>query len=254
MSKQIKLTSLSTTTVKSNYALITGDGFVNSKVPGWNDCTVNVVINEAMGAHFAQLRTILNPSSTLTGTTDKTQLFFYVVEGSCTIQVNQKQTKLSAGGYAYIPIKQSYIIDQAIEGTELLSFHKSYQLLDGYEIPDPVVGHSNDHEQFIYENDPGLLMRYLLPDQQNMSFDMAVNIFTYKPGANLPFVETHIMEHGLLYLEGQGIYRLDDCWYPVRKGDAIWMAPYCPQWFGALGTEPATYIYYKDVNRHPIVS
>ena len=82
---------------------------------------------------------------------------------------------------------------------------------------------------------------------------MAVNIFTYNPGANLPFVETHIMEHGLLYLQGQGIYRLADKWYPIKEGEAIWMAPYCPQWFGALGKEPAVYIYYKNVNRFPII-
>ena len=43
------------------------------------------------------------------------------------------------------------------------------------------------------------------------------------------------MEHGLLMLEGGGIYRLGDHWYPVTAGDFIWMAPFCPQWFGALG-------------------
>ena len=40
-------------------------------------------------------------------------------------------------------------------------------------------------------------------------------------------------------LEGQGVYRLGDSWYPVREGDAIWMAPYCPQWFVAMGKGPA---------------
>jgi (S)-ureidoglycine aminohydrolase len=78
---------------------------------------------------------------------------------------------------------------------------------------------------------------------------MAVNIFTYDPGGHLPFVETHIMEHGLVFLQGQGIYMLDHQWYPVKKGDSIWMAPYCQQWFTAMGKEPAVYIYYKNVNR-----
>ena len=31
---------------------------------------------------------------------------------------------------------------------------------------------------------------------------MAVNIFTYDPGGHLPFVETHIMEHGLIIFTG----------------------------------------------------
>ena len=30
------------------------------------------------------------------------------------------------------------------------------------------------------------------------------------------------------------------------------MAPYCPQWFVAMGKQPARYLYYKDVNRDPM--
>ncbi len=65
-------------------------------------------------------------------------------------------------------------------------------------------------------------------------------------------VEIHVMEHGLLMLEGGGIYRLGESWYPVGAGDFIWMAPYCPQWFGALGKTPARYLIYKDWNRRPM--
>ena len=77
-------------------------------------------------------------------------------------------------------------------------------------------------------------------------------IRTYQPGATLPFVETHVMEHGLVMLSGQGVYRLDADYHPVQAGDVIWMAPYCPQWFVAMGKTPASYIYYKDVNRDPM--
>jgi (S)-ureidoglycine aminohydrolase len=41
--------------------------------------------------------------------------------------------------------------------------------------------------------------------------------------------EVHYNQHGLLLLEGQGIYRLADDWYPVQTGDAIYMAPYVTQ-------------------------
>ena len=60
------------------------------------------------------------------------------------------------------------------------------------------------------------------------------------------------MEHGLLMLQGQGVYRLDADHYPVTAGDVIWMGSYCPQWFVAMGKKPASYIYYKDVNRSPL--
>ena len=65
-------------------------------------------------------------------------------------------------------------------------------------------------------------------------------------------VEMHVMEHGMIMLQGGGIYRLGDSWYPVTSGDFIWMGPWCPQWFGALGKVPAKYLIYKNWNRHPL--
>jgi (S)-ureidoglycine aminohydrolase len=90
----------------------------------------------------------------------------------------------------------------------------------------------------------------LLPDEPQ--FDFAVNTMVYQPGASLRMVEMHVMEHGLIMLEGSGIYRLGDSWYPVTEGDFIWMGPWCPQWFGAISKVPAKYLIYKDWNRHPL--
>ena len=92
-------------------------------------------------------------------------------------------------------------------------------------------------------------MRGLIPDDR--AFDFRVNTMTYQPGAELPAVEIHVMEHGLLMLEGGGIYLLGSQWYPVHAGDFIWMKAYCPQWFGAIGKQPAKYLIYKDWDRHP---
>jgi len=83
-------------------------------------------------------------------------------------------------------------------------------------------------------------LQMLLPDAR--VFDLAVNILTYQPGATLPVVEMHVMEHGVMMLKGQGIYRLEGDYHPVQEGDVIWMAPYCPQWFVAMGKVPASYI------------
>lgn len=249
--EHIKLTALSQTVITRNHALITGDGFVNSVIPGWKNCEINVVINEAMGAHFCQLFATLNSDSQIISKTVKSQLFLYVLEGEVSLKINQEINALSQGSYAYIPISSEYELKGAKPKTKMLCFIKEYEFAHGIEIPNVIINKEANIEKAIYCDDPNLIMQNLLPDQNDLRFDMAINIFTYNPGANLPFVETHIMEHGLMYLQGQGIYRLDDKWYPVKKGDCIWMAPYCPQWFGALGTEPAVYIYYKNVNRFP---
>ncbi|RVW50847.1 (S)-ureidoglycine aminohydrolase [Vitis vinifera] len=40
--------------------------------------------------------------------------------------------------------------------------------------------------------------------------------------------------------------------YPIQAGDAIWMAPFVPQWYAALGKTRSRYLLYKDVNRNPL--
>jgi len=37
-----------------------------------------------------------------------------------------------------------------------------------------------------------------------------VNTMIYQPGPSLSMVEMHVIEHGLIMLEGGGIYRLGD--------------------------------------------
>jgi (S)-ureidoglycine aminohydrolase len=245
----MELSALTRTVVKRTHAVICPDGYVNSTVPGWTDCTVNVIISEHMGARLCQTLVTLHNGGTLTGVTKAAQLFLYVVKGHCQAMVNGEGKELSAGHFVYIPVEKEYRIENREEGTQLLSFHKAYERLEGYPSPPVLFGDATEVQGQAFLGDAALRLQVLLPG--DLSFDMAVNIFTYDPGGHLPFVETHVMEHGLLYLQGQGVYRLDDQWYPVKKGDSIWMAPFCPQWFTAMGKEPAVYIYYKNINRFP---
>lgn len=246
----MEISALTRSVVKRNHAIIAPDGYINSNIPGWTNCTVNVIINEAMGAKFSQLFATLKSDGEIRGETNESQIFFYVVKGKCHATVGGKENILTQGHHIYVPIGTAYKYTSLEEDTQLLSFHKVYEPLAGYQKPGVIFGKS-ESDGDTYLGDPALRLQVLLPD--NFSFDMAVNIFTYDPGGHLPFVETHIMEHGLLYLQGQGIYMLDHQWYPIKKGDSIWMAPYCQQWFTAMGKEPAVYIYYKNVNRFPTV-
>jgi len=245
----MEISALTRSVVQRSYALISPDGYINSVVPGWSRCTVNVIINEQMGANFCQTIVTLQQGGILTGKTRQSQLFFYVTGGKGRMAVSGESRYLFAGHFVYIPIGKEYHFESAEDGTQLLSFHKVYEPLEDAAVPGTLFGNAGDITGKEYLGDPALRLQVLLPE--DLSYDMAVNIFTYDPGGHLPMVETHIMEHGLLYLRGQGIYRLDQDWYPVKKGDSIWMAPYCQQWFTAMGKEPAVYIYYKNVNRHP---
>lgn len=247
----MEISALTRSVVKSNHAVISPDGYINSNVPGWTDCTVNVIISGRMGAALCQTLVTLNKNGQLNGRTKASQIFFYVIKGNCTARVGKEEKALKAGHFVYVPVGNDYHFTKVEEGTQVLTFHKVYEPLSGHAAPPVLFGDAASVAAPAYLGDDALRLQVLLPD--NLSFDMAVNIFTYDPGGHLPFVETHIMEHGLLYLQGQGVYMLDHQWYPVKKGDSIWMAPYCQQWFTAMGKEPAVYIYYKNVNRFPTV-
>jgi len=247
----MEISALTRSVVKRNHAIIAPDGYINSNVPGWTNCTVNVIINEQMGARLAQTLITLREGGELRGRTEASQIFFYVVEGQCEATVSGQSQMLAAGQYVYVPVAQEYLFQNPAEGTRILTFHKVYEPLDGHATPAVFFGARDISKAPVYMNDEALRIQELLPNE--LGFDMAVNIFTYGTGGHLPMVETHIMEHGLMYLQGQAIYMLDNEWYPVKQGDSIWMAPYCQQWATAMGQEDSVYIYYKNVNRFPTV-
>jgi (S)-ureidoglycine aminohydrolase len=236
--------------IKGRYALLTPSGFVPSALPGWQKAVCNVLISPAMGARFCQLLVTLEAEGQCLGNTGRNQYFVYVLEGHCSIILDDRRHRLEKGSYVYLPTTKDVQIRSGGAGTRLLIFQKEYEPLPGIPGPAAQVGHERDVKGNPFLGNKDARLQVLLPDEP--AFDMAVNIFTYQPGATLPFVETHIMEHGLIMLSGQGIYRLDGDWHPVRAGDVIWMAPYCPQWFAAMGKTPASYIYYKDINRDPL--
>lgn len=236
---------LTRTIVRRNYALITPDGQVASVLPGWSACTAYVIISAAMGARVTQLMIDCPYGATGRGATGENEWFFYLVSGGG--EINGQE--LTAGGFAYVPAGGHYQFAAGGPSTRVLIFRKRHAPIDGGAAPGFLTGQENGIAETPFLGDPHARLKSLLPDAAG--WDMAVNIFTYDPGATLPFVETHIMEHGMFFLSGSGVYRLDEDWCPVTAGDAIWIAPYCPQWFIAAGPEPARYIYYKDVNRMP---
>ena len=246
----MEISALTRTVVKRNHAVICPDGYINSNVPGYTNCAVNVIINEQMGARLCQMLITAGKDCHLNGETRISEVFFYIIRGKATVNAGRENKKVRTGQFIYIPPGKPYAFLQVEEGSQLLTFHKTYEPLAGYNMPSIIFGDAALVPGPAYLGDPALRLQVLLPS--DLPFDMAVNIFTYDPGGHLPMVETHVMEHGLLYLAGQGVYMLDHQWYPIQKGDSIWMAPYCQQWFTAMGKEPAVYIYYKNVNRFPI--
>jgi (S)-ureidoglycine aminohydrolase len=202
--------------------------------------TAVIHAGSAIGAQFTQYTVefeeggVLGPAGA--------QRFVYVLEG----ELQMAGRSFSAGDFGYVQQGSTApVVAKRAARAEV--FEKVYQPLPGTSPPESFTGRESQVKPEPLDGDSSIEVRHLVPD--DFAFDFAVNLMTYQPGAALPIVESHVMEHGLLMLAGGGIYRLSDSWYPVKAGDFIWMAPYCPQWFGALGKTPAKYLIYKDWNR-----
>jgi (S)-ureidoglycine aminohydrolase len=200
-----------------------------------------------MGAAFTEYTAEIEAGGELGSTT--AQRFLYVIDGHINVELDGKRSELGPRGYAYLPEGSSHRV-VATKTSRAVLIEKRYQAMKSVEPPCELISSEDAVSSHALDDDPDLQVKCLLPDE--FSFDFAVNTMVYQPGAALPMVEMHVMEHGLIMLEGGGIYRLGDSWYPVTAGDFIWMGPWCPQWFGAIGKVPAKYLIYKNWNRHPL--
>jgi len=230
-----------------NHLLLTPDTFVRTALPGMKNASAIVHIGPAMGAAFTEYTVEFEPKGELGNTS--AERFFYVLEGALTLGAEGKWHDLGARGCAFLPEGLAHRII-AKEKSRVVVIEKPYKPIEKTEPPRLIVSSEDAVSSHALDGEAGLQVKCLLPDEPQ--FDFAVNTMVYQPGAALSMVEMHVMEHGLIMLEGGGIYRLGDAWYPVTAGDFIWMGPWCPQWFGAIGKVPAKYLIYKDWNRHPL--
>jgi (S)-ureidoglycine aminohydrolase len=230
---------------RQDHLLQTPDTFIRAPLPGMQAATAIVHAAPANGAGFTAYTAEMQSRGSLAPASG--ERFVYVLEGSVAVAAQ----KLVAAGYAYLPAGTAQSV-LASEVSRVLVIEKEYQPAGGSIAPKSLTGNEPAVAPQPLLCHPDIEVRTLLPDSPE--FDFAVNSMTFQPGASLGMTEMHVMEHGLLMLAGGGIYRLGDCWYPIEAGDFIWMAPFCPQWFGAIGKSPAKYLIYKDWNRHPLHS
>jgi (S)-ureidoglycine aminohydrolase len=230
-----------------NHLLLTPDTFVRTALPGMKKASAIVHVGPAIGAAFTEYTVEFEPKGELGSTA--AQRFLYVLEGAVTVDAEEKRRELGARGYAYFGEGLTHRVI-AKQKSRIAVIEKPYQPIEKIKRQRLLISSEDDISSHALDDDQDLQVKCLLPDEPQ--FDFAVNTMVYQPGAALSMVEMHVMEHGLIMLEGSGIYRLGDSWYPVTAGDFIWMGPWCPQWFGAIGKVPAKYLIYKDWNRHPL--
>jgi len=243
---------------KEAYAVIpkgTMRDIVTSFLPFWEDTRLWVIARPMSGfaETFSQYIMEVQPG----GGSDKAELdpeaegVLFMVEGAATLRVKGETYELSPGGYAYLPPSSAWTLRN--EGEEVLRFHwvrKAYEAVEGLDMPDVLVLNENDIEPTPMPGTDGKWSTTRFVDPSDLRHDMHVTIVTFEPGGVIPFLETHVMEHGLYVLEGKAVYNLNNDWVEVEAGDYMWLRAFCPQACYAGGPGRFRYLLYKDVNRH----
>jgi (S)-ureidoglycine aminohydrolase len=229
---------------------------VTSCLPHWADTRLWIIARPLSG--FAETFTHYIMEVAPGGGSDRpdtefrAQSVLFVVEGEVGLSIDGETYAMKEGGYAYLPAGAAWTLRNA--GTDPAKFHwirKAYEAVDGLPAPDAFV---TTEAQVALRAMPGTNGKWATQrfvDPTDVRHDMHVNIVTFEPGASIPFLETHVMEHGLYVLEGKAVYRLNRDWVEVEAGDYMWLRAFCPQACYAGGPGRFRYLLYKDVNRHP---
>src|SRR5689334_13941562 len=110
--------------IAARHALITPGNHVNSSVPGISGATTVVLINEAMGAKFAQLLVTFNEGGRAGHAGGDIQTVGYFLEGGGSLTVGREKSKVGAGSFFYAPAGQSWSLTSPKPGTRLNLFQK----------------------------------------------------------------------------------------------------------------------------------
>ncbi len=243
---------------KTAYAVIPKgvmSDIVTSNLPHWQDARFWVLARPLTGfaETFSQYIAEVQPGGgSRTPEADAgAEAVLFVAEGQLTLTIDGKAHDLAPGGYAYLPPGCDW---QAHNNSKApVRFHwirKRYEKADGVGIPEAFVTNERDIAPVPMPDTDGKWATTRFVDPGDVRHDMHVTIVTFEPGAVIPFLETHVMEHGLYVLEGKAVYRLNEDWVEVEAGDFMWLRAFCPQACYAGGPGRFRYLLYKDVNRH----
>ncbi|CAH1650114.1 (S)-ureidoglycine aminohydrolase [Hyphomicrobiales bacterium] len=238
--------------VRSNYAFMPPEGVLISRLPQYRETIVRVLAAPVLGASFAQYLLEIAPGGGTPAafSEEGVQHFFYVLTGEVAFSVDGGGARaMTLGGFAYLPPSTPFTLrNEGGEPARVLALRKRYEPVPGLAVPEPILSHQDSVPMTNHTGKEGRGFQFLLP-YCDMRFDFEMNLMWFKPGVCFPAVETHVMEHGLYMLEGQGLYLLGEDWHEIWAQDFIWMGGYCPQQFYPTGHGDACYLLYKNVNR-----
>jgi (S)-ureidoglycine aminohydrolase len=241
--------SNSRTRVKNYYAMLPSIGIVESILPNFKNTIARVQVSSAIGAQFAQILLELGKGAvTIDPIESDLEHFFFVLEGAISIEYQGDNEQLIDGGFAYLPPGSSTTISNQIADTSRVIWVKRRHIPINTPAPKPLFGNQKNLE-LVAADVKGSYSQLLLP-YDDIAFDFGMSILHFEPGVYFDYVETHVMEHSIYMLAGQGLYFLGDDLIEVQATDVMYVAPYCPQFYFSTGWKNSSYLIYKNINRN----
>lgn len=239
---QADLISRSRAVLADGYYILPKVNRYDSNLPQFEKVVAGVLASPDIGAKFVQHELMFaEGGKTRVPIADPFEHFFFVLEGEIALTVGEKDKhSLNEGGYAYLPPGSRFSLANSLAGESRMVWIK-HRFIPYEDLkPKLHIGNEKDLPR------PG---QALLPFSDDLAYDMGMIIVNVEPGRGITQVETHVMQHGLYMLEGQGLYWLNGDYHEVQKDDFIYFAPYCPQYFYVTGESTGRYLLFKDVNR-----
>ena len=227
---------------------------VTSFLPGWDGMRMWILARPLTG--FAETFFQAAVELSAGGGSDRpeedpgAESVLFVTRGDIRVRIDGAEAALPAGGYAYLPAGCDWAVRSA-GGAAFQWVRRRYVPARGVEPPRAFIAHEDDAAPIPMPGTDGAWSTRRFVDPSDMAHDMHVNVVELAPGGVIPFLETHVMEHGLFVLEGKAVYALNGDWVEVEAGDFVWMRAFCPQACYAGGPGRFRYLLYKDVNRMP---
>lgn len=217
-------------------------------LPSWENARVKNYTTRRMDADFMECMVYIDPAGKTRGPVDNgCENFMYVRSGTIELSFSGTRHILEEEGYFWLPPETPFEIRNAGEGeARVLWVKKVYEPTELFPVPKPIVSSVKLLPEKVNTAE---VKQECLPFEEDLGFDMAMNMLTYYPGVSFPRVEIHVNVHGAYFLNGRGGMWLNGAHHEMHEDDFCYMAPYTPHYAVAYGPAPMRYLLFKNANR-----
>ena len=237
---------------QGQYAVLNIENITTSTLAGWAG-TKRILMAPAMGANRWEYW--IKPGNNLGGSIvadGKNEYIVYMLEWTAELTHDDLTPthNLDKGDAVFIPQDMSWSIKATNADTTLYVIKKAYDSTMS-TVPQ-TFGIYHLHDDSLV---PWTAYTPARPQRQKnilVGYDLRIILLEAAPTGGTAIIETHVEEHGVILIQGEGVYLLGNTPYPMKsnptdpvKDDFCWVGPYTVHEFTNTGNTNAKYILTK---------